>query len=70
MTSYTVTVVDSSGSKRSFPVPRGMDRHYLTRKLHQANRGETVVGLTEREAEWVADVIAQLQETATPENAA
>ena len=56
-----IVVRTNSGGTMRFDVPRGVNGHLCLRALRKANAGEDVIGLTAREAEFVADMVAQIQ---------
>ena len=56
-----IVVKTNSGGTIRFDVPRGVNGHLCLRALRKANSGEDMLGLTARESEFVADMVAQIQ---------
>ena len=55
-----ITIVTNSGEEKTFAIPKGCNGHLCLRALHQMNSGTTPANLTERESEFVADIVAML----------
>lgn len=55
-----ITLVRNDGSWLTVAVPAGMCGPFLLRQLHRAKRGDPIVGCTDREMAWLADLAARL----------
>jgi cytochrome c553 len=58
----SITILRNDGREMVVPVPKGLNAHYLLRQLRRVNAGDIPAPLTEREAEWIADVSARAAE--------
>ena len=57
-----ITVRRNDDTIVTFKVPRGCKLRRCLRALHAMNSGTDLAGLTEQESEFVADMVAKLQE--------